>query len=174
MTSNEDYTDDVSQLVDCNVDIGDLNHSTRFVKSFRKRASEVILGHWKEYLSTRLVQTGCLPPVKILADLATHKHWTRQIVGLALLMPGSSQLIHAIILGVPKCCLHDGKSLAECIIKVVDKIIKAEQYGGTSTDGAYILASLGKVVDAFFGVKGQHDWDPLHAAATVDTSMRSH
>ena len=170
----EDFTDLVSLLAKFGVDVGDINHSFNFAGKFRKRAAGAIQRRWKKHLSNRCPQTGCLPPVKILADMATHQHWTRQAIGLAVLMPGSQQLIQTIILGFPRICKHDGESLSKNIAEAVDPFIQGEQYLGTSFDGAYKTSNVGEKLDKHFGgVEGIHDWDPVHAAATVDTAMRS-
>ena len=87
-------------------------------------------------------------------------------------MPGSKQLIQAIILGFPRCCKHDGDSLTENITEVVDPYIVSEQYCGISLDGAYGTAKVGEKLDQHYNMEGIHDWDPVHAAATVDTAMR--
>ena len=169
----EDYTDLVSLLAKFGVDVGEINHSFHFVGKFRKRVSEVIQKRWKKHLSTRCPQTGCLPPVKVLADMATHQHWTRQAVGLAVLMPGTKQLIQTIILDFPRICKHDGESLAKNMAEVVDPYIKPEQYMGTSLDGAYRNVGAGEKLNQHFGVEAVNDWDPVHAAATIDTALRS-
>ena len=169
----EDYTDLVSLLSKFGVDVGEINHSFNFVGKFRKRVSEVIQKRWKKHLGTRCPQTGCLPPAKVLADMATHQHWTRQAVGLAVLMPGTKQLIQTIILGFPRICKHDGESLAKNMAEVVDPYIKPEQYMGTSLDGAYRNVGAGEKLNEHFGVEGINDWDPVHAAATIDTALRS-
>ena len=88
-------------------------------------------------------------------------------------MPGSRQLIQTIILGFPRISKHDGISISVNIAETVDPFIKAEQYMGTSFDGAYKTSSVGEKLDQHFGVSGVHDWDPVHAAATVDTALRS-
>ena len=169
----EDYTDWISLLAKFGVDVGEINHSHNFVGKFRKRAAEAVQRRWRKHLSTRCPQTGCLPPVKILGDMATHQHWTRQAVGLAVLMPGSKQLIQTIILGFPRICKHNGESLSKNIAETVDPYIKGEQYLGTSFDGAYGTVKVGEKLDEHFGVEGVHDWDPVHAAATICTAMRS-
>ena len=43
----------------------------------------------KQMLGSRLVATGCLPPVNILADKATHQRWSRQFVGAITVNPGA-------------------------------------------------------------------------------------
>ena len=112
--------------------MGDIGHSFNSVGKFRSRATETIQKRWKKHLSARCPQTGCVPPVKILADMATHQHWTRQPIGLAVLMPGSRQLSQTIILGFPRISKHDGISISVNIAETVDPFIKAEQYMGTS------------------------------------------
>ena len=105
-------------------------------------------------------------------DMATHQHWTRQPIGLAVLTPGSRQLSQTIILGFPRISKHDGISISVNIAETVDPFIKAEQYMGTSFDGANKTPSVGEKLDEHLGVTGVHDWDPVHEAATVDMALR--
>ena len=56
---------------------------------------------------------------------------------------------------------------------VVTPFIKPEQYLGTSVDGANYLAHVGEHLDHELGQVGHHDWDGVHAAATVDTGLRN-
>ena len=169
---SEDFTGLVSMLVKFGVDMGDLNHSFNYVGKFGKEVSRVVQGRLKRHLANRLPQTGCLPPCKILADKATHKHWTRQLIGIATIVPGAPSLIQSWVVGMPKCPKGDGEYLKGNIVGVVDKYLSPEQYCGTSMDGAYINCQVGPKLDEHFGRKGYHDWDPVHAAATIDTAMR--
>lgn len=59
------------------------------------------------------------------------------------------------------------------MVSTVSPFMKAEQYLGTSVDGANFLSKVGEKVDEELGVKGHHDWDGVHAAATIDTGLRN-
>ena len=51
--------------------------------------------------------------------------------------------------------------------------MKPEQYLGTAVDGANFLSHVGEHIDKELGMKGHHDWDGVHAKATVDTGLRN-
>ena len=68
----------------CGVDVGDINHSYKFLQKFLESVAEVVKDNVKDYLKKPLPQTGFAPPVKVLADKATYKHRTRQFVGLTI------------------------------------------------------------------------------------------
>jgi hypothetical protein len=54
-------------------DTGDINHSTYLVSQLLPEIAEVVAGRLKRMLSSRMVATGNLPPVNIMADKATDK-----------------------------------------------------------------------------------------------------
>ena len=154
-------------------DLGDINHSFNFVKKMATSCSEVIQERLKKHLSTRLPQTGCLPPCKIVQDGATYKHNTRHLTGLTTIFPGDEPLLQSVFLSAPIGIKSDGRSTAASMVSVVSPFMKAEQYLGTSQDGANFLAHVGELVDELLKVKGFHDWDGVHAAATVETGLRN-
>ena len=63
--------------------------------------------------------------------------------------------------------------MAENILSVTSGVIAPEQYVGTSFDGACIKCKVGEKLFENLGVEGVHDWDPVHAAATVDSALRN-
>ena len=62
----------------------------------------------------------------------------------------------------------DGLSVARNLKTVVSDYIEPEHYLGTSVDGAGFKSHVGTHLD-----EGHHDWDGVHAAATVDTALRN-
>ena len=76
--------------------MGDINHSYKFSQKYLESVAEVIKDKVKRYLRTPLPQTGFSPPVKVLADKATHKHRTRQFVGLTTIVPNAVELIQYV------------------------------------------------------------------------------
>ena len=111
-------------------DLGDINHSKNFPGKFCPILAEinltfinfqVIRKRTNAHLSTRLAATGCLPPVNIIMDKFTYHHWTRQLVGLITLSPGSKQLIQPMFLEAPMCPKGDGEYLKSNIVSVTDK-----------------------------------------------------
>ena len=135
--------------------------------------SKVIQGRIKKHLSTRLPQTGSLPPCKIVEDSATYRHDTRHLVCLTTIFPGDTPLLQSVFIGAPKGIRSDGLSTANCMVSTVSPFMEAEQYLGTSVDGANFLAHVGELVDKELGVKGHHDWDGVHTANTIETGIRN-
>ena len=168
-----DFTELLSMQHSNGCDIGDINHSSHFITKMASSFSTVITERVKEHLCTKLPQTGCLPPCKVVEDGATYKHDTRILIGLTTVFPGSKPLIQSVFCGAPKGTKSDGASIAETMFTTVSPFIKPEQYLGTSEDGANFLAHVGELLDELFGVEGHHDWDGTHAAATIDTGLRN-
>ena len=77
---NSDFPDQVSIAAKNKTDVGDINHSKQYVRKFGTVVADVVRTRMKTYLSTPLKSSGCLPPVKILADKGTHMHVTRQVI----------------------------------------------------------------------------------------------
>ena len=168
-----DFTELLSIQHSNGADIGDLNHSFNFVTGIASAFSGVITGRVKKHLSTRLPQTGCLPPCKVVEDGATYRHDTRLLIGVTTVFPGDKPLLQSKFLGAPKGIKGDAVSIAQCIADTISNFIKPEQYLGTSEDGANFLAHVGEQLDKLLGQEGHHDWDGPHAAATVDTGLRN-
>ena len=51
-------------------------------------------------------------------------------------------------------------------------LLKAEEYMGSLGDRIYFRTKVGAKLDHHYGVQGMETWDPMHAAARVDTSTR--
>ena len=47
-----------------------------------------------------------------------------------------------------------------------------EQYVGSTGDGVYLHTGVGEKLDKHYGTRGIQTWDPMHAAATVDSALR--
>ena len=154
-------------------DIGDINHSTALVNNLAKSFNKVISGRVKVHLSSRLPQTGCLPPCKVVEDGATYRHDTRHLIGLTTIFPGDQPLIQSVFCGAPKGVRSDGASTAKSMATTISQYMDPQQYVGTSTDGANFLAGVGELLDQLLGQEGHHDWDGVHAAATIDAGLRN-
>ena len=170
---NSDFTPLLAMQHSNGCDIGDINHSTDFVKNISKSFSSVITGRLQKHFGTRLTQTGCLPPCKVVEDGATYKHNTRHLIGLTSVFPGDKPLIQSVFCGAPKGVNSDAISTAKNMATVISKYMVPEQYLGTSMDGANFLGSVGEHLDSELGKTGHHDWDGVHAAATIDTGLRN-
>ena len=168
-----DFTQLLSMQHSNGADIGDINHSPDFISNMAKSFSNVITSRIQNHLSTRLKQTGCLPPCKVVEDGATYRHDTRQLVGLTTIFPGDKPLLQSVFCGAPKGIRSDGASTAKSMAIVTADYIVPQQYLGTSADGANYLAHVGELLDKELGKKGHHDWDGAHAAATIEAELRN-
>ena len=154
-------------------DVGDCNHSSHLVSRLLPEIAGAVSGRLKEYLSSPMVATGCLPPVNIMADKATDKRDTRHLIGLLTYNPGGPTLFKAFFLGAPKCAGGTGDILTESILTVVDPYLKPSQYCGFSGDGVYKHTKVPEKLDRHFGRRGVFTHDLMHQAALVDTFMRN-
>ena len=99
-------------------DIGDINHSVHFVNKVAGSFCNVITSRVKSHLATRLPQTGCLPPCKVVEDGATYRHDTRLVMGLTTVFPGSKPLLQSVFCGAPKGVKGDAASIASSMFSV--------------------------------------------------------
>ena len=174
--SNCHYPELVNMVQKMGVDMGNLNHSRRFPEKFVEAQAEVIKGRVVNHLGTRLVATGNLPPVNLIFDKATFRHWTRNIVGVVTLVPGAPKPLQALFLGAPKCAGGTGNDLRDSVLAVTvnKQVVKAEQIKGATTDGAIVHCRVWEKIKQELGICGGCEtWDPMHAAGTVDTKMRA-
>ena len=68
-------------------DIGDINHSPEYPSQFLPAVAGEIQSKVKCFLKKKLPQTGFRPACKILADKATHKHRSCQLMGVVCAVP---------------------------------------------------------------------------------------
>ena len=142
--------DDYTQLVYISVangsDCGDINHSKKFVDFFLPYLATAERGRLKALLSTRMEATGCLPPVNIFADKATHQRNTRQLVGVITLNPGGQDLLVALLLGLPLCSKGDGSSLCTNIEDVTKAYVNDEQVKCFTGNGVYAHTKVAEIL----------------------------
>ena len=108
-------------------DCRDINHSFHFPGKLLPHLANAIKGRLTRLLETRMAATGCLPPVNLFADKATHQRKTRQLVGGITVNPGGEELLMALLFGVPKCAGGNGDQLCKNILEVIEPFVKAEQ-----------------------------------------------
>ena len=108
-------------------DVGDINHSFHFVTKLLPHLAMAVRRRLKEMLGRRLEATGCLPPVNLIADKATHQRETRQFVGCITVNPGGQELLVPLLFGVPKCAGGSGEDLCTNILEASEPFTKAEQ-----------------------------------------------
>ena len=164
----------VHLLQSMGLEMGSLNHSRRFPRQFLKVQASVIRDRVHQFLGSRLVATGHLPPVNLLCDKATYRHWGRLFVGGTTVVPGAEELLQAVYLASPRCGGSSGEAVKNCIVNIIDGVVKAEQIMGSSGDGATVHCKVWEKVKAHLEIEGgSATKDGMHNAATVDTQMRS-
>lgn len=168
------YPVDVAMLAKEGVDCGEMNHSRDYAAKLGDCIGEVVQTRVAEFLSSALPQTGLRPPCKVVADKATHKHWSNNLTGVLTIVPGSDQLIQGIFLDAPRCERSTGDALSEDIRKTLAKYkVSPCQVTGLAGDGAYTHCSVGKKLDELLGVFGFHDTDFAHIAARIEINARA-
>ena len=170
-----DYEDHVALNSLGEIDMGNINHSRMFSMKFLPFVANVIQNRVKGFLSGRMIQTGFKPPVKIIADKDTHKHRTRQLVAVLVVVPDAETLIQPIYLGHPVVLHHTGKGVSDSIISVMDDYISKEQYEGGSYDGQYHWLSVPDYLNEHYEVQSadvHSDHDLLHKVGICDKHIR--
>ena len=79
-------------------DLGDLNHTKNVPEKFRTFVASEVKKRTAGFLSSRLPQTGFLPPQIVQADKGTTVHNTRQFTTVANINPDSDSLISIVYL----------------------------------------------------------------------------
>ena len=168
------YPEDVAMLAKEGVDVGEMNHSREYAAKLGECIGEVVQTRVVEFLSSPLPQTGLRPPCKVVADKATHKHWSNNLTGVLTIVPGSDHLIQGIFLDAPRCERSTGDALSEDIRKTLAKFnVSPCQVTGLAGDGAYTHCSVGKKLDEKLGIFGFHDTDFCHIAARIEINARA-
>ena len=113
--------------------------------------------------------TGCLPPVNIFADKATHQRNTRQLVGVITLNPGGQDLLVALLLGLPLCSKGDGFSLCTNIEDVTKAYVNDEQVKGFTGNGVYAHTKVAEILSQrqVRGRPVEFTWDYMHKVSVL-------
>ena len=155
-------------------DLGDTNQSQAFYNTFKESLADSIEDKLDEFLASELIQTGYAPVLNLIADKATWKKVSRQMIAALLIVPDAPQLITTTYLAIlPMGTSSTGYRVAENLKKGVDQRgIKGEQIVGVSVDGQYIHDG---VEDCFIGMYKKGDavnisfnHDPMHRSALPD------
>ena len=169
------FETEIVKAVKNGCDMGDLNHSKNFPSKFRPFVAEEVKSRKLQFLSTRLPQTGFLPPVNVQADKGTTVHTTRQFTTVATIVPGSSSLISIVYLGQPIVKSHSGDGVSVSISEELSRsLIDASQLEGGSFDGQYFHLKVPEHLSGILGLptQFQRTWDPLHKIGVVENHIR--
>ena len=160
----EDYPRLVYLSMANGADCGDINHSVKFIENFLPHLAEAVRRRLKKMFTTRMVSTGCLPPVNIFADKATHQRNTRQLIGGITLNPGGEDLLVSVLFGLPLCPKGDGPYLCSNIKSTVNEFITDEQKVAFTGDGVYDNTKVADIMSRRIG-QGRRlvfTWDYMH------------
>ena len=84
------------------------------------------------------------------------------ISGLLTVVPDSSTLLQAFIVGTGGCPGGSGKVMTKSLTNAMDPFITGEQYMGLSADGATLRCNVGAKLSQHYQKMGHDDYDPLH------------
>ena len=147
------------------MDMGDLNHSYNFPAKFRPFVAREFQTRMATFLTSRLPQTGYLPPLNIGADKGTNRHRTRQFLTALTVVPDADELLQPIYIGQPVVKNHNGQGVALSIKDGLDKYqISSVQVEGSSHDGQYFHLSVPDALRKLFVLDNRFisTVDPLH------------
>ncbi len=173
--SERDFEIEVLRKINDGIDMGDLNHSHNFPPKFRPYIAKEIHRRMSTFLTSRMVQTGHLPPVNVGADKGTNRHRTRQFMTALTVVPDAEELLQPIYIGQPIVKDHTGQGVASSIKDGLDKFgILSVQLEASSHDGQYFHLSVPEALCKLYDLDNRFvsTIDPLHRAGTVDTHIR--
>ena len=173
--SERDYEIEVLRKINDGIDMGDLNHSHNFPPKFRPFVAKEIHRRMSSFLTSRMLQTGYLPPINVGADKGTNRHRTRQFITALTVVPDAEELLQPIYIGQPVVKDHSGQGVASSIKDGLDKYgIVSVQVEASSHDGQYFHLSVPEALCKLYNLDNRFvsTIDPLHRAGTVDTHIR--
>ena len=173
--SERDYEIEVLRKINDGMDMGDLNHSHNFPPKYRPFVAKEIHKRMSSFLTSRMPQTGNLPPINVGVDKGTNKHRTRQFMTALTVVPDAEKLLQPIYIGQPIVKDHTGQGVASSIKAGLDNFgISAVQIEASSHDGQYFHLSVPEALAKLYSLDNRFvsTVDPLHKAGTVDTHIR--
>lgn len=164
------YETDVSVLEAQGVDVGNLNHSRKFVKEFSKSVSKTLMTQVEKLTNEPLAATGRPSPISIIGDKITPNRRTMQIVGYQGYI---GKKVQPLIAGVPALQGEDGRSVTSTLRDGLDslKIPQKEQPSrivGGAFDGEYFHLGVPQHLMNMMLVPEENrdwysfQWDPAH------------
>ena len=159
----------------CGMDVGDLNHSRKFVPEFLKSLFEEIHSRAVNFFSHPLESSGVLPPVAVTADLATHHGTNRNFVTVVAVVPGGSDLINAFPVSSYRVG-SKGRSGAELSKRTKEELenigISKSQITSTCVDGG-LVDKFGPnlVKEMEIDHKVPHHYDLMHKVNRLEVKV---
>ena len=100
----------------CNIDMGEVNHSTHFVENFVTSVYQVLLKRFQSFLENPLPCTGKLSPFAMLGDKGTIKHDITQPTLIRTLLLQKNNLFQKYFLSHPEVLSHTGENITELLL----------------------------------------------------------
>ena len=130
----------------------------------------------KQFITSKLQQTGHKPPLALSADKATYKHRSRQFLAGVTIAPGSDNFLEVISFGQP--IMKHGSTasaLSNNMKEGFDALgVEGCQIESTVFDGVYFHIGIQKYFDAMYGLHERdilYSYDTLHKSGLVDTHL---
>ena len=157
------------------VDVGHMNHSSEFARSFMPYVAKTVKEQVNAFIETPLQQTGHRPLLNIQADKATYKHRTRQFATATTIVPDSYQLLQVVFIGQPVVVKHEGIEIAKNWKHELDaRKVDGSQIVGASVDGQYLHLSVKERLEELYRLPHgaiTFGWDPMHRSGLVDSHL---
>jgi hypothetical protein len=171
-----DYEEDVLILKQAKANVGNLNHSRKFPPAFLPHVTKEIQSRMKQFITSKLQQTGHKPPLALSADKATYKHRSRQFLAGVTIAPGSDNFLEVVSFGQPIVKHGSTASALSGNMKEGFDALGVEgcQIESTVFDGVYFHIGIQKHFDAMYGLhEGDvlYSYDTLHKSGLVDTHL---
>ena len=149
-----DYEGDVLILKQAKANVGNLNHSRKFPPAFLPHVTKEVQSRMKQFITSKLQQTGHKPPLALSADKATYKHRSRQFLAGVTIAPGSDNFLEVISFGQP--IMKHGSTasaLSNNMKEGFDALgVEGCQIESTVFDGVYFHIGIQKYFDAMYGL----------------------
>lgn len=129
------YETDVVVLKEQGCDVGNLNHSRKFVAEFRDSVHATLMTKVRKLVNEPLPATGKPTPISVIADKLTPNRRTLQIVGFHGYV---GDKVQSLVAGVPALSGGDGISVTRCLQKGLSNLeIPAQELSSRIVGGAF-------------------------------------
>lgn len=168
--SHLQYETDVSILSAAGTDVGNLNHSRKFVAEYAKSVHEVLVTQMQNLTNEPLPATGKPTPIAVLGDKMTPNRRTLQIVGFHGFINGKFQ---SLVSGVPPLAAETGIEVTKTLksglssLNIPEAKISERIIGG-AFDGEYVnLDVKNHLMNSMLISPEEREWysflwDPAH------------
>ena len=138
------FTSFMSWFTLSKIDMGEVNHSTRFIENFVTPMYGVLLKRLQSLLEKPLPSTGKPTPFAILANKGTIKRVVTQPTLIRTVSVRKNNLFQKYYISHPEVTSHKGESITELLVSALENSLGwsvakiRERFCGGSFDGQYI------------------------------------